>query len=431
VVPIAGDSTTETPGPAAPPAPGPGTDDVVPIAGDSTTETPPASGATTSTQGSGDSRYLAYGPLVRLGTPDEDDDDDFFSTWWSYAVLLVVALVAIVSGAYMISTHGRTSTIRSATTTTGAAVATTGAGGTATSAPATTTPGCTNGQRAQAVVLNGVAVSCTGPAQYPTDTTSGAYSYFAQEFTYDGGDVQLVVTGPPLTGPVTVPVSSDISAVSAQGAQLADVDLYDNGSSQENLATGGSVSLNPDGQVGFDNVVVPFNGTTVTIEGTMDASTGPGSATPPSSTAPPTTSAPPSSTAPATGGVGARVAQAYLGDVGPVDAALGSFGSDLQHWDDATSDATARSQAAHLVSALQAGEGQLEALGRRYPAVRAEFTRQTQAVAAVLADLHELPHLQKIGVGAWIQRYQADVGALARASSAVRSTLGLPASPQG
>jgi hypothetical protein len=130
---------------------------------------------------------------------------------------------------------------------------------------------CADGQRYEKLTLSGVPVNCAGPGQYPTDATSSAYSYFAAEFKFRGGTAQLVVTGPPLTGAATVPVSPSVTAVDAPGAQLADVDLYDNATSLENLATSGSVSLNPDGTVILDNVTLDYGGKPVTVNGTLSA----------------------------------------------------------------------------------------------------------------------------------------------------------------
>ena len=111
---------------------------------------------------------------------------------------------------------------------------------------------------------------CVGPAQYPTDATNSAYSYFSGEVLYGNQDFQLVTTGDPLHGKSLVaPVDPSITTVDSHGSIAANVDLYDVKTQSPNYATSGSVTLSPNGSVDFHDVVVKLQGSPITINGTM------------------------------------------------------------------------------------------------------------------------------------------------------------------
>jgi hypothetical protein len=114
-----------------------------------------------------------------------------------------------------------------------------------------------------------MTVRCAGPAQYASDPTNAAYSYFAAELVYMHRTVQLVVTGPPITAQTSMPVAPTWSSTTG-----AVVDLYDNSSANEYLASSGSVVLDTNGWVTFSAVQVTFMGRPTMISGTLNAAFG-------------------------------------------------------------------------------------------------------------------------------------------------------------
>ena len=62
---------------------------------------------------------------------------------------------------------------------------------------------------------------CVGPAQYKSDPRNAAYSYFAWETMLAGRDMQIVVTGGPLTMPVT---STSLHGCVATSAMMSSSD---------------------------------------------------------------------------------------------------------------------------------------------------------------------------------------------------------------
>jgi hypothetical protein len=266
---------------------------------------------------------------------------------------------------------------------------------------------CAPGAQVQSVTLTNTATKevthfdCGGPGSYPSTPASSYYSYFAEYVPYNGIGIQLVVTGPPLTGPATLMVSPSVSAVSSSKT-LADVDFYDNATGALDYATSGSVTLNPNGTVTFQNVALGFSGASYLLNGTMFAP------------APGTSSS-------------AGVAAAYLAMVSATNAAVKTFDTSLQSWTATTSAATAQADAAPLLANLRALPAQLQHFASQYPAAASALNAQSSEVATLVAQLEQLRRLKAIGVSSWTNTYGTDLKQLASASNAVRLALGLPA----
>jgi len=113
--------------------------------------------------------------------------------------------------------------------------------------------------------IGGQLVGCSNAGQYPCTPTAQYYSYFNQELTYNGHQIQLVVTGPVLTTTSQIfPVAPTLSGSSAQ------VQIYDNASQKSDYASSGQVTLMQNGEVDFLNVfVTAFGGAPVQISGSM------------------------------------------------------------------------------------------------------------------------------------------------------------------
>lgn len=114
-----------------------------------------------------------------------DDDDDFSDDWerppgWSTHIGIAAILVLIIGGG-------------------GAYWAFSGSSPHSNS-PAPVTSACPTGYSEQAFQIGDMKRVCVGPAQYPTDATNSAYSYFSGEVLYGNQDFQLVTTGDPLHG---------------------------------------------------------------------------------------------------------------------------------------------------------------------------------------------------------------------------------------
>ncbi len=247
--PPPGDGTV----PKAPPA----SDDVIPIAGDGDLPPPQAPGTIDLGHGAGN-------PFVEDDDDDDDDDDaddNGRSPWRLLAILIAAVAVTLIAFLYFTSGSSK-GPVRTASTPSSTASTTTSAR----KAPS----GCPPPLQLEHLDIGSMSSECAGPAQYKSDPRNKYYSYFAWELSYHGHDVQLVVTGGALTMPVTSKVSPDVAAVSASGTKLADVDLYDNGTQTKNFASSGSVGLNPNGAVVFDDVHVKFDGANVEIHGRMD-----------------------------------------------------------------------------------------------------------------------------------------------------------------
>jgi hypothetical protein len=263
---------------------------------------------------------------------------------------------------------------------------------------------CAPDTQVQSITLINTAIKavthldCGGPGSCKSAPASTESSYFAEYVPYNGKEIQLVLTGPPLTGPATLTVSPRLSVVSSSKT-LADVDSYDNATGALDYATSGMVTLNPDGTVTFQNVALSFDGASDLLNGTMFAP------------APGTSSS-------------AGVSAADLAMVSAANVAVKTVDADLQSWTATTSVATAQGDAAPLLANLRAVPTQLQHFASQYPAAASALNAQSSQVAALVAQLRRL---KAIGVSSWINSYGADLKQLASASNAVRQALGLPA----
>jgi len=120
-----------------------------------------------------------------------------------------------------------------------------------------------------------------------------------------------------------------------------------------------------------------------------------------------------------------QAAMDFLKSVGPVNSTEPTFRSQVGVWNGSTTDTQAQSAAAPLLAALNGVETQLNPIEVGYPPAALQVDTVRRAVLTLEGQLSQLANLQAIGVSAWIQRYDADLGALTQASNAARSALGL------
>lgn len=120
----------------------------------------------------------------------------------------------------------------------------------------------------------------------------------------------------------------------------------------------------------------------------------------------------------------AQALQSYLSAVAPVNAAASPFTDQERRFDASTANAQAQTAAQPLVSALNDVESQLGAIAGGYPSAEAVLYADYAAVEVLKGDLSNLSRLDKLGVSAWRERYEADLAKLTATSNQVRAALG-------
>jgi hypothetical protein len=120
-----------------------------------------------------------------------------------------------------------------------------------------------------------------------------------------------------------------------------------------------------------------------------------------------------------------EAAAAYTDGVAAVNAAAPSFRTDAQSWTPATTNDQAVATAKRLVTALDEVERRLADVRGRYRPAHREQDHVIANVEVVKGDLADLTRLDRIGVAAWLARYDGDIGRLTTASNALRTKLGL------
>ncbi len=141
----------------------------------------------------------------------------------------------------------------------------------------------------------------------------------------------------------------------------------------------------------------------------------------------PTTSPSSSTTGAAAGLSKEQAANEYLAAADPVNAALTEFLPAADGWNDATQPADALRDAQPLADALQQAQQRLQMLSTQYPPASSELAAELTAINDTAADFQNLANLnQTIDVPPWRESFNAHVAALAAASDALRTKLGLP-----
>lgn len=142
----------------------------------------------------------------------------------------------------------------------------------------------------------------------------------------------------------------------------------------------------------------------------------------------PSTRAATSTTGVAAGLTKEQAASDYLAAANPVNSALSEFLPVADGWNDATQPAEAQGAAQPLVDALQQAQQRLQGLSTQYAPARDALGAELSAITDTTTDLQNLANLnQTIDVPPWRASFDAHVAALAAASNALRTQLGLPA----
>ena len=141
----------------------------------------------------------------------------------------------------------------------------------------------------------------------------------------------------------------------------------------------------------------------------------------------PTTSAASSTTGAAAGLSKEQAANDYLAAANPVNTALTELLPLADGWNDATQAADAQRDAQPLADALQQAQQRLQTLSTQYPPASDQIASELTAINDTTTDLQNLANLnQTIDAPPWRESFNAHVAALAAASNALRSALGLP-----
>jgi len=123
-----------------------------------------------------------------------------------------------------------------------------------------------------------------------------------------------------------------------------------------------------------------------------------------------------------------QAANDYLAAANPVNSALAAFLPAADGWGDSTQPVDAQRDAQPLVDALQQAKQRLQTLSTQYTPASAALTAELAAIDDTTTDLQNLANLnQTIDVAPWRESFDAHVAALAAASNALRTVLGLPA----
>jgi hypothetical protein len=147
----------------------------------------------------------------------------------------------------------------------------------------------------------------------------------------------------------------------------------------------------------------------------------------PEPTAAPTTDAPTSTTGEHVGLSKEDAARDYLAAADPVNSALSDFLPIADGWNDSTRAADAQSAAQPLADALQQAQQRLQELSTQYAPAHDALATELSAIDDTATDLQNLAGLnQTIDVPPWRASFDAHVAALAAASNALRTQLGLP-----
>jgi hypothetical protein len=123
-------------------------------------------------------------------------------------------------------------------------------------------------------------------------------------------------------------------------------------------------------------------------------------------------------------------AHTYLYLISPVNVAAATFASQAAHWNSATTDSQAVSEAQPAVSALESLRKSL--LDRAWPAgAQRDIKALAAAVVPVITDLDGLATLNIAGASAWETMFAGDVARMRAVDDAVRHELGLPPASSG
>ncbi|HEY8216810.1 MAG TPA: hypothetical protein VIH82_06740, partial [Acidimicrobiia bacterium] len=121
-----------------------------------------------------------------------------------------------------------------------------------------------------------------------------------------------------------------------------------------------------------------------------------------------------------------QAATDYTDAVKAVNDSAPAFRTDAAAWNGTTTNQQAVAAAQPLAQAFDAVESKLVTTAGRYPPARPQLLGTVANVAVLEADLADLARLDRIGVPAWLARYDTDLAHLTTASNQLRTTLGLP-----